>query len=88
MEVMSKAEVDSFLESKLNVQLTTIDEMGDPNIHPLLSYYDRNANELLVMTNMMSKKVQNVRSKPTVHFSIRDGLSLQGHQGLWICENC
>jgi hypothetical protein len=32
---MTEAEVDSFLESKLNVQqLATVDETGDPNIQP------------------------------------------------------
>jgi hypothetical protein len=32
---MIEAEVDSFLESKLNVQqLATVDETGDPNIQP------------------------------------------------------
>jgi len=72
MGAMPKAEVNSFLESKLNVELATIDEMCDPNIQPFWFYYDRNANELWVMTNKMSKKVQNIRSKPTVYFSIDD----------------
>jgi hypothetical protein len=32
---MTEAEVDSFLESNLNVQqLATIDQTGDPNIQP------------------------------------------------------
>jgi hypothetical protein len=32
---MTEAEVDGFLESKLNVQqLATVDETGDPNIQP------------------------------------------------------
>lgn len=72
MAAMTEAEVDSFLESRLNVQLATIDEMGDPNIQPVWFYYDKNANEIYVMTNKMSKKVQNVRSRPTVYFSIDD----------------
>jgi len=29
---MSKEEVDAFLESKLNLQIGTIDDDGDPNI--------------------------------------------------------
>lgn len=72
MAGMTKAEVDSFLESKLNVQLATIDEMGDPNIQPVWFYYDKNAAELYAMTNRMAKKVQNIRAKPTVYFSIDD----------------
>jgi hypothetical protein len=41
---MTEAEVDSFLESKLNVQqLATVDQTGDPNIQPfsLWFYYDK-----------------------------------------------
>jgi general stress protein 26 len=72
MAGMTESEVDGFLESKLNVQLATIDEMGDPNIQPLWFYYDKNVNELYVMTNGPTKKVQNVRSKPNVYFSVDD----------------
>ncbi|HZE77853.1 MAG TPA: hypothetical protein VE089_04820 [Nitrososphaeraceae archaeon] len=32
--VMTEQEADKFLESKLNLQLATIDAMDDPNIHP------------------------------------------------------
>jgi nitroimidazol reductase NimA-like FMN-containing flavoprotein (pyridoxamine 5'-phosphate oxidase superfamily) len=69
---LSKAEIDSFLENKLNVQLATVDEMGEPNIQPVWFYYDKNANELHVVTNKMGKKVRNLRSKPIVYFSIDD----------------
>jgi PPOX class probable F420-dependent enzyme len=72
MAAMDKAEVDRFLESKLNIQLATIDETGDPNIQPVWFYHEKNAGDLYVMTNKMSKKVQNVRSKPNVYFSIDD----------------
>ena len=42
---MKEEEVDRFLlESKLNLQLATIDEMGDPNIQPIWLYYDKNNN--------------------------------------------
>ncbi len=57
MGAMIKAEFDSFLGSKLNVQLATIDEKGDPNIQPLWFYYDNNASELYIKTNKISKKV-------------------------------
>jgi hypothetical protein len=33
---MSKEEVDTFLENKLNLQLGSIDDDGDPNIQPVL----------------------------------------------------
>lgn len=60
MGVMVKDEVDSFLESKLNVQLATIDEMGDPNLHPLWFYYDRNPKETASRSFQRSTKVIHV----------------------------
>ena len=69
---MNEAEVDRFLESKLNVQLATIDETGDPNIQPLWFYYDKASEKLYIMTRKMSKKVQNIRKKPSIYFSIDD----------------
>ena len=72
MGALTQPEIDRFLESKLNVHLATIDEMGDPNIQPVWFYYDRNVNELYAITGKMTKKVQNVRSRPTIYFSIDD----------------
>ena len=37
----SKEEVDRFLESKLNLQIVTIDEEGDPSIQPVWFWYVR-----------------------------------------------
>lgn len=72
MGALTQPEIDRFLESRLNVHLATIDEMGDPNIQPVWFYYDRNVNELYAITGKTTKKVQNVRSRPTIYFSIDD----------------
>ena len=72
MGALTQPEIDRFLESRLNVHLATIDEMGDPNIQPVWFYYDRNVNELYAITGKMTKKIQNVRSRPTIYFSIDD----------------
>jgi general stress protein 26 len=74
---MREEEVDRFLlESKLNLQLATIDEMDNPNIQPVWFYYDKSNNnnkkKLLIMTPKTSKKVQNIRKKSNVYFSIDD----------------
>lgn len=69
---MSQDEIDKFLESKLNVQLATIDEMGDPVIQPLWFYYDKAGKKLYLETSKTSKKVQNMRKKPDIYFSIDD----------------
>jgi general stress protein 26 len=63
-------EVDRFLQSKLNLQIATIDERGDPNIQPVWFYYDKDEGKLLITTSKSAKKTQNLRRKPTVYFSI------------------
>ena len=38
----TKEEIDRFLESKLMLQMSTIDEQGEPNIQPVWFYHDKN----------------------------------------------
>jgi general stress protein 26 len=69
---MSKEEVDTFLERRLNLQLGTIDENGDPNIQPVWFDYDKDREKLLIITPRIAKKVQNIKAQPEVYFSIVD----------------
>jgi general stress protein 26 len=69
---LTKEEVDSFLENKLNLQLATIDSRGWPNIHPVWFYYDKNNEKFLLTTSKLAKKTENLRVRPTVYFSIDD----------------
>ena len=69
---MNEQEVVNFLQSKLNLQLATIDESGDPNIQPVWFDYEKDSEKLHIMTSKMSNKVRNIRSKPNVYFSIDD----------------
>ena len=69
---MSEEEVDRFLESKLNLQFGTNDEEGDPNIQPVWFDFDKGREKLMIITAKMTKKVQNLRNKPNVYFSIDD----------------
>src|SRR5215204_4576560 len=69
---MTKEEAERFLESKLNLQIATIDEKGEPNIQPVWFYYDKGQGKLLITTSKLAKKTQNLRRKPTVYFSIDD----------------
>jgi general stress protein 26 len=79
---MTEEETDRFLlESKLNLQLATNDEMGDPNIHPVWFKYDKDEKRLFVITSKMSKKVQNIRKKSNVYFSIDDENPYRGVKG-------
>lgn len=65
---LSEEGVGKLLESKLNVQIATIDESGEPVIQPVWFYYDRQANKIYVETSKESKKVHNIRKKPSVYF--------------------
>jgi nitroimidazol reductase NimA-like FMN-containing flavoprotein (pyridoxamine 5'-phosphate oxidase superfamily) len=47
---MTEEKVDRFLESRLNLQLATIDEMGGPSIQPIWFDYDRDKKYLFIMT--------------------------------------
>jgi predicted pyridoxine 5'-phosphate oxidase superfamily flavin-nucleotide-binding protein len=48
-------EVEKFLESKLNLQIATIDEKGEPNIQPVWFYYDKDEGKLLIITSKLAK---------------------------------
>jgi PPOX class probable F420-dependent enzyme len=69
---MNKGEVDTFLENKLNLQIGTIDDDGDPNIQPVWFNYDSAREKFLVITPKAAKKIKNLRKKPNVYFSIDD----------------
>src|ERR671921_2933242 len=69
---MINEEVEKFLESKLLLQIGTIDEEGDPNIQPVWFDYDKDREKLLIITPKIAKKVQNLRNKPNVYYSIDD----------------
>ena len=69
---MTREEAERFLESKLNLQIATIDEQGEPNIQPVWFYYDKNTEKLMITTSKSAKKTRNLRNNPTVYFSIDD----------------
>jgi PPOX class probable F420-dependent enzyme len=69
---MSREEAERFLESKLVLQIATVDEKGEPNIQPVWFYYDKEEEKLLILTSKLAKKTQNLRNRPTIYFSIDD----------------
>ena len=69
---MNKEEVNGFLESKLLLQIGTIDDEGDPNIQPVWFDHDKDREKLLIITPKVARKVENLRDKPNVYFSIDD----------------
>ena len=69
---MKREEAERFLESKLNLQIATVDEKGEPNIQPVWFYYAKDEGKLLIITSKLAKKTQNLRNRPTIYFSIDD----------------
>ena len=65
---MSKEDVNKFLESKLLLQIGTIDDEGDPNIQPVWFDYDKDREKLLIITPKIAKKTINLRSKQCIFF--------------------
>lgn len=67
---LNEADVEKFLERKINIQIATVDEECNPNIQPVWFYYDKNNENIYISTQNGSKKVTNIRKKPNVYFSV------------------
>lgn len=67
-------EVEKFLlESKLNLQLVTIDEDGYPIIQPVWFLYDKDTEKIYTATQKITKKARNLYRNPDkIYFSIDD----------------
>jgi PPOX class probable F420-dependent enzyme len=72
---MDENAVKEFLASKMNLQLATIDDGGDPVIQPVWFFYDNNADKIYINTSRESQKVRNIARKSTVYFSIDEDTS-------------
>jgi predicted pyridoxine 5'-phosphate oxidase superfamily flavin-nucleotide-binding protein len=55
---MTREEAERFLESKLVLQIASIDEKGEPNIQPVWFYYDRDEGKLLIITSKFARKLK------------------------------
>jgi nitroimidazol reductase NimA-like FMN-containing flavoprotein (pyridoxamine 5'-phosphate oxidase superfamily) len=72
-KAVTESEVNNFLQSKINIQIATIDEEGYPVIHPTWFLYENDSGKLFTATAKMTRKVQNIRSNPyRIYFSIDD----------------
>jgi nitroimidazol reductase NimA-like FMN-containing flavoprotein (pyridoxamine 5'-phosphate oxidase superfamily) len=70
---VTESEVNSLLQSKLNIQIATIDEEGYPIIHPIWFLYDNDSGKIYIGTAKMTKKVQNIQRNPNkIYFSIAE----------------
>jgi general stress protein 26 len=68
---VTETEVNNFLQSKLNLQIATIDEEGYPMIQPTWFLYDNDSGKIYTGTAKMTRKVQNIQRNPNkIYFSI------------------
>ena len=68
---MTQSQIDDFLTNKkLNLLLGTIDDKGEPNVHPV--WYLYHEGKLYVETAKTAKKAQNIRNQNSVYFCIDD----------------
>jgi general stress protein 26 len=70
--INSIEEVESILDSKLNLQLATTDESDYPNIQPMWFYYDKDKSDISILTSINAKKTLNIKRNPKVYFSVDD----------------
>ena len=70
---VTERETEEFLQSKLNLQLATVDEAGFPTIQPVWFYYDKTAGKIYTGTQKGTIKIKNIRHNPDkIYFSIDD----------------
>lgn len=79
--VLSEKEITEFLStSKKNLQLGTIDEKNEPNVHPVWFLFENY--KLYIATETKSKKLNNIRRNNQVYFSVDDdSLDFRGVRG-------
>lgn len=62
--------IDFLSTGKLNLLLGTIDDKGEPNVHPVWYLYENG--KLYIETSKTAKKADNARKNKTVYFCIDD----------------
>src|SRR5437899_3147439 len=62
---LTEGEIKNFLgNSKLNIHIGTIDNKGDPNIHPTWYYFDATNNRFYI------EKIENLNTKNIVYYCV------------------
>jgi nitroimidazol reductase NimA-like FMN-containing flavoprotein (pyridoxamine 5'-phosphate oxidase superfamily) len=70
---LTEDEILSFLtNSKLNIHIATLDEKGEPIIHPTWYYFDSVNKKFYIETSRMSKKIQNLNSRDLIYYCVDD----------------
>jgi general stress protein 26 len=70
---LTEDEIKNFLvDNKHNIHLGTIDDSGDPNIHPTWYYFDAINNRFYVETYKISKKIKNLKANGIIYYCVDD----------------
>jgi nitroimidazol reductase NimA-like FMN-containing flavoprotein (pyridoxamine 5'-phosphate oxidase superfamily) len=68
---MTDAEAQEFLtESRSVIRLGTIDDSGDPNIHPVWYYFEPRGQKLYAFVAKNSKKARNIGKRRRIYFDV------------------
>jgi general stress protein 26 len=70
---MTEDEVRNFLiNSKKNAHISTLDERGEPNIHPTWYYFDNESDKIYIESGKASRKTQNLVRNNIIYYCIDD----------------
>ncbi len=70
---MTEDEVRDFLiHSKKNVHISTLDEKGEPNIHPAWFYFKNDNDKIYIESGKDSRKTRNLRRNNIIYYCIDD----------------
>jgi uncharacterized pyridoxamine 5'-phosphate oxidase family protein len=69
---LKENEIRSFLNSKLNIHIATIDYKGEPTIHPTWYYFDRTSDRFFIETSKNSKKTENLNRNNIIYYCVDD----------------
>jgi uncharacterized pyridoxamine 5'-phosphate oxidase family protein len=70
---MTEDEVRHFLvNSKQLVRISTLDEKGEPNIHPIWYYFDNNSEKMYIESGKDAKKTRNLRRNNIMYYCVDD----------------
>jgi PPOX class probable F420-dependent enzyme len=60
------------INSTKNIHISTLDEKGEPNIHPTWYYFDNNNEKIYVESGKDSRKTRNLRRNNIIYYCIDD----------------
>jgi general stress protein 26 len=70
---MTESKVRDFLiNSTKNVHISTLDEKGEPNVHPTWYYFDNSSDKIYIESGKDSRKTRNLRRNNIIYYCIDD----------------